>query len=141
LLAVSTVWPMTQTLRAVEGRSQSQIVENVRQVTRMLMKRDGITLPALALRLGVSRSAVANRLGGPVPYSGKKPFTVAELGVLGEMFGIPPAAFIAGPNALIRSESKPQADMMQTRSTGAPRITPGRTAPRSPDRVLSLVAA
>jgi transcriptional regulator with XRE-family HTH domain len=100
-LAVSTVWTMTQALRPVGG--PTQIEENVRQVTRMLMKRDGITLPVLALRLGVSRTAVSNRLGGPAPYSGKKPFTVSEVGVLGEMFGLPAAVFLAGPDILLRA--------------------------------------
>lgn len=101
-LTVSTVWTMTQVtqaLRPVGG--PSQIEENVRQVTRMLMKRDGITLPTLALRLGVSRTAVSNRLGGPAPFSGKKPFTLAEVGILSEMFALPAAVFLTGPTALL----------------------------------------
>lgn len=102
-LTVSTVWSMTQALRPVGG--PSQIEENVRQVTRMLMKRDGVTLPELALRLGVSRTAVSNRLGGPSPYSGKKPFTLTEVAMLEEMFGTPAAAFLAGPTALISSSA------------------------------------
>jgi hypothetical protein len=75
----------------------SQVEENVRLVARMIMAARGVRPAELALRLGVSKTAMFNRLGG------SKPFTVAEVGIMAEFLDVPPAVFLAGPNAMIQS--------------------------------------
>ena len=80
---------------------ESEVEANVRIVVRMLMAARGIRPAELALKLGVSKTAVFNRLGG------QKPFTLSELGDMADLFDVPPSVLLAGPNALLRTAEGP----------------------------------
>jgi hypothetical protein len=86
---------MTKPQRTHGGASE--VEENVRVVARMIMAARGVKPAELALRLGVSRTAIFNRLGG------HKPFTLAEVGIMAQFLDVPAAVFLAGPATLIRS--------------------------------------
>ena len=86
---------MTNTLGAVGGGSP--IEDNVRAAVKMLLAYRGRRVAELAVRLGVSKTSISNRLNG------SKPFTVAEVGEMADFFDVPPSVFLAGPTALIRT--------------------------------------
>jgi len=129
---------MTKSLHAAEEtpRRPTPIEEDVRQVARMLVKLRGISLPEFALRLGISRTAASNRLGGPLPYSGKKPFTVTEVGMMAEFFEVPAALFLAGPAALLSRVSD-----VSIKTNSNPSSVSRRVAGSSPFGVTHLILA
>lgn len=112
--------------------SGSQVEENVRVVARMIMAARGVRPAELALRLGVSRTAIFNRLGG------HKPFTLAEVGIMAEFLDVPAAVFLAGPNAMIGTGIQPRAVPVSIKYRGS---APGGSTPTRPTGRLSLVAA
>ena len=68
--------------------------DRVRAVVRMLLAAAGIKPVDLAERIGLSRSEVWDRLRGD------KPFSVAEVVEMAELFDVPPSVFLMGPSAL-----------------------------------------
>lgn len=130
-LAVLYGHGMTKPQRTHGGASA--VEENVRVVARMIMAARGVKPAELALRLGVSRTAIFNRLGG------HKPFTLAEVGIMAEFLDVPAAVFLAGPNALLGTASQPK---IVPGSIKNPRASHGVSAPARPaSRMLTLVAA
>lgn len=97
-------------------------------VARMIMAARGVKPAELALRLGVSRTAIFNRLGG------HKPFTLAEVGMMAEFLDVPAAVFLAGPNALLKAG---EGTLTRPYVTGRPRA-PRTDTPQRPS--LRLVA-
>jgi transcriptional regulator with XRE-family HTH domain len=69
----------------------------VRRVAKALLAAHDVAPAELALRLGVGKTAIYNRL------SGEKPFTLDETAAMSEFFGVPVGAFFAGPAALFGS--------------------------------------
>lgn len=88
---------MTDTLRSVEGAAPGPDPdEKVRMVARMLLGMHRMTEIELGRRLGLPRTSIYNRM------QGRTAFTVSEVVRMGQIFDIPPEAFLAGPKALLR---------------------------------------
>lgn len=68
--------------------------DSVRRVAKALLAAHDVTPAELALRLGVGKTAIYNRL------SGEKPFTIDETAAMAEYFHVPVGVFFAGPAAL-----------------------------------------
>jgi antitoxin component HigA of HigAB toxin-antitoxin module len=118
--------------RAEAGSHQESEVEaNVRIVVRMLMAARGVKPAELALRLGVSKTAIFNRLGG------HKPFTLAEVGEMAVFFEVPAAVLLAGPHSLLRVSD---GSISVSKLTGHSQRMPVRQIPRTAPRALRLVA-
>lgn len=77
-----------------------QAETNVREVTRVLMALRHVEAGDLAKIVGISRASMYERL------SGRRAFGIGEVAVLADHFKINPAAFLAGPNALISDTAK-----------------------------------
>lgn len=121
---------MTDTLRVVEAAaSDLGPDEKVRLVTRMLLSMTGMSTLELGAKLGLGRTAVYDRT------QGRKPFTVAEVVAMAEIFGIDPAVFLTGPAALLRTNDGVVLKGKQPtthRTTASPpgRYPNGRVVPR-----------
>lgn len=120
------------TLRAVEG-DRSDPDESVRLVARMLLGMYRMTEIELGRRLGLPRTSIYNRM------QGKTPFSVAEVVAMAELFDAPPAVFLAGPTALIRTAGGSITTQKPTQ-TGAirPEVRKPNSVPAMPS--LYLVA-
>lgn len=81
--------------------------------------------------LGVARSTVYAKLGG------KQRFTVGEVAMLAEFFEIAPAAFLAGPDALIRSSNSLDTRTVSIKNRPNAPAYPARHHPRT-TRTLAL---
>lgn len=88
---------MTQTLHAVGGAdsTKSRTESNILGVVRMIKAARDMEAEDLAAVLGVSRATIYDRL------KGRTGFTVGEVAILSETYGIPLATFFAGPDALL----------------------------------------
>ena len=87
---------MSSTLRAVGGAGTD---DKIRLVAKMLLAAHGMTTLDLGQQLGLGRTPIYDRM------QGRKPFTTAEVAAMADYFGVPVAAFFAGPNGLLgRSE-------------------------------------
>src|SRR5215217_7766822 len=109
---------------------ESEVEANVRIVVRMLMAARGIRPAELALKLGVSKTAIFNRLGG------QKPFTLSELGAMAELFDVPPAVLLAGPNALLRTA---EGSISHKKLSHRQQVNPATSRIRPTHRTLGLV--
>lgn len=88
---------MPRTLALVRNKDVADRAdENVRLVTEMLLASQRLHRDALVPVLGTARSTVYAKL------SGKQRFTVGEVALMAEFFGIEPGAFLAGPTVLLR---------------------------------------
>ena len=110
---------MTAALRAVDTPTLS-VDERVRLVVRMLLGMNEMSEIELGRRLGLPRTSIYNRM------QGRTPFTVAEVGAMAELFGIPPGAFLAVPSALLSTNSTP---VIAQKSRAVVGVFPSRTTP------------
>jgi transcriptional regulator with XRE-family HTH domain len=85
--------------------------DRVRAVVRMLLAAAGIKPVDLAERIGLSKNQVWDRLRGD------KPFSVAEVVQMAELFDVPPSVFLMGPSALFGEAADD--------SSGTDKIVPG----------------
>jgi hypothetical protein len=86
---------MTGTEDVIGGVGHSAADANVREVVWTMLGARRQKPAELALRLGISKSAIYSRL------SGKTVFTVSEVAMMSEHFDIPPSVFFAGNSALL----------------------------------------
>jgi antitoxin component HigA of HigAB toxin-antitoxin module len=88
---------MTNTLRAVGGAAskKERAESNILGVVRMIKAARDIQADELGTLLGISRASVYERL------KGRSAFTVGEVAVMAEHFGIPLVAFFNGPDELL----------------------------------------
>jgi hypothetical protein len=96
----------------VEAAADPGPDEKVRLVARMLLGMYRMTEIELGRRLSLPRTSIYNRM------QGRTPFTVAEVVRMGEIFRIAPEAFLAGPQALLRSLSSEATRPKVTASPG-----------------------
>lgn len=104
--------------------------DRVRAVVRMLLAAAGMKPVDLAERIGLSKNQVWDRLRGD------KPFSVAEVVGMAEVFDVPPSVFLMGPRALLGSA---EGSITVRKSTQSRDLPVGALAARRP--TLSLVAA
>ena len=111
---------MSKTPRAAASPHGAEADENVRVVVRMLLAAKRQKPVELALRLGISKSAIYSRLGG------QSAFSIAELVTMAEHFDVPPSVFLVGPSALIGAARGSTIGQYRTPTPGvsAPVATP-----------------
>lgn len=89
---------------------------NVRRVAQMLRAAHDMTPQQLGQAIGLTKAQIWDRLRGD------KPFTVTEVAVMAQIFGVDPGIFIRGPEALLGGGAAPL-DEASRQLTPAP--TPG----------------
>lgn len=121
---------MTGTGDAESGVGASAADANVREVVWTMLGARRQKPAELALRLGISKSAIYSRL------SGKTVFTVGEVAAMGEHFDLPPNVFFAGNSALLVGRAAAQGSTTRHYSTR----TPAAPVARAPFARLRAVA-
>lgn len=131
---VDIVKHMTDVVREVGGTAEMarRAESNVREVTRVLMALHREGAGELARIVGISRASMYERLNG------KRPFEIGEVAVIADHYKISPAAFMAGPDALI-SETARAGSVTVRKPTAVRHLTEPNAPVRRP--ALSLVAA
>lgn len=121
---------MARTLTLVRNRDvATRADENVRLVVEMMLASRRLHRDALVPVLGTARSTVYAKL------SGKQRFTIGEVALMAEFFELDPGAFLAGPNALLRTA---QGRLTPHSVTGPARVSRSDTPQMRPR--LRLVA-
>lgn len=108
---------MTDAVREVGGSAEMarRAESNVREVTRMLMALHREGAAELARVVGISRASMYERLNG------RRPFEIGEVAVIADHYKISPAAFMAGPDALISEAARAAGSITVSKLTGSSR--------------------
>jgi antitoxin component HigA of HigAB toxin-antitoxin module len=102
-----------QELPEGSARSPVDADENVRQVVALLCAYHGVTRQQLGEAIGIpSKSAMSARM------SGKRAFSVNEVAMMAELFGVSVEVFFRGRDALFRQ--KPRSDPLSRGSITSP---------------------